>query len=106
MPTLAREFGAFLKLYAELREVAEVLENHGHHKKRRARAGESRANELSHGPARHRGSAPDGKDRDQERRELVSRMKSGKAEDGDLIRYMELTDEALTSPRRHHRERP
>lgn len=81
MPTLAREFGPFLRLYQELRPVAHTVENHYHNKRRRserARAGGSG------------GSTPEASSREAELRELVRRVKSGGAREGDLLRYIEL----------------
>lgn len=95
MPVLAGNFGTFLRLYAELRSVAELLENHGHHEKRRARAGGNGGANTSPRPARHEhvGSTPDRHAREAERQALVARVKAGGAREGDLLRYMEIQDQ-------------
>jgi len=89
MPTLARDFGPFLRLYAELRQVAELIENHGHNKKRREHHRE-RAGDSGNGPARPSGSESERKSQQEERRALVARVKAGGAREGDLLRYLEL----------------
>lgn len=87
MPTLAREFGPFLDLYKELRPVAVAVESCRAHRRKRARW----KDEARRGP----GSVVPGTDRREsaarELGELVRRVRSGGAREGDLLRYLELT---------------
>jgi hypothetical protein len=79
MPVLTREFGPFLRLYEELRPVARTVENHYHNKRRRTKARQEGG-----------GATPGAGNGERELRELVSRVKSGGAREGDLLRYIEL----------------
>jgi len=75
----------FLELYEEMRELAQEVEHRGHICKHVA-AKQTRQNDRAHG-------APDN-DIERARMALVDKIKSGRAEEGDLVRYMELSDAA------------
>lgn len=73
----------FLELYEEMREWAQEVE----HRKHRRKSPTSKAN------AGHERERADGREakRRADRAALVVKVKSGRAEEGDLMRYLELT---------------
>ncbi|WP_243312271.1 hypothetical protein [Fundidesulfovibrio agrisoli] len=86
MPAMAREIKEFTALYSYLRKAAVIIENHQrlHSGKNSARfAAEESGNRFKSRKLTQAEQA--------ERRELVRRVKSGGARDGDLLRYLELS---------------
>lgn len=81
MPVMAKEFGHFLELYRHLRGAAHLVENHEHHKRRKRECSNTHHDDTSKQKTAL----------DQERQELIERVKAGGAREGDLLRYLELS---------------